>query len=237
MANIYLIRHGQASWGKSNYDQLSTLGAEQSKVLGKHWQHYPTIDLCFTGGMLRHSQTADAFWQGIGQPMPASIHEGLNEFDHLDVLKCYNPNWLNQEAFSAYLRQQENPNQAFVLEFGHALRRWASGDFNDYQETFSAFKRRCVKSVDDIKSQVSMQRQLSSEKQANNIVVFTSGGVIASICAHYWQLPDKQLMLLNQQLVNTSVTKLMFNKDKTTVDVVNNYSHLQLFNHEYITRK
>ncbi len=237
MANIYLIRHGQASWGKSNYDELSELGMKQSKVLGKHWQYMQTPDLCYAGGLLRHSQTAEAFWQGRGLSMSTSIHEGLNEFDHLDVLKCYNPSWHDQTAFNAYLKQQDNPSQAFVIEFTQALKRWANGEYDDYKESFLQFKKRCVKALDDIKSQALMQKQLTNKNQPKNIMVFTSGGVIASICAHYWQLPDRQLMQLNQQLVNTSVTKIMFNKDKTTVDGVNNYSHLQLFNNEYITRK
>ncbi len=35
MATIYLVRHGQASFGKENYDQLSPRGWEQGKILGR----------------------------------------------------------------------------------------------------------------------------------------------------------------------------------------------------------
>jgi broad specificity phosphatase PhoE len=35
MASIYLIRHGQASFGSANYDQLSTLGQRQADVTGE----------------------------------------------------------------------------------------------------------------------------------------------------------------------------------------------------------
>ena len=34
MATIYLVRHGQASFGKENYDQLSPRGWEQGRILG-----------------------------------------------------------------------------------------------------------------------------------------------------------------------------------------------------------
>ncbi len=34
MGQIYLVRHGQASFGSADYDQLSTLGAEQAQMLG-----------------------------------------------------------------------------------------------------------------------------------------------------------------------------------------------------------
>ena len=35
MATIYLVRHGQASFGKENYDQLSPRGWEQGRILGR----------------------------------------------------------------------------------------------------------------------------------------------------------------------------------------------------------
>ncbi len=35
MASLYLIRHGQASFGSDNYDQLSPLGQRQADVSGR----------------------------------------------------------------------------------------------------------------------------------------------------------------------------------------------------------
>ena len=35
MGTIYLVRHGQASFGSDDYDQLSPLGEEQSWHLGQ----------------------------------------------------------------------------------------------------------------------------------------------------------------------------------------------------------
>ncbi|MFT5334978.1 MAG: broad specificity phosphatase PhoE, partial [Halioglobus sp.] len=32
MASIYVIRHGQASFGAANYDKLSDLGCRQAEV-------------------------------------------------------------------------------------------------------------------------------------------------------------------------------------------------------------
>ena len=34
MTTIYLIRHGQASFGQQNYDQLSNKGERQAQLLG-----------------------------------------------------------------------------------------------------------------------------------------------------------------------------------------------------------
>ena len=37
MGTLYLVRHGQASFGADNYDQLSPLGHEQGVRLGRYW--------------------------------------------------------------------------------------------------------------------------------------------------------------------------------------------------------
>ena len=36
MATIYLIRHGQASFGAEDYDKLSELGCRQAQVVGEY---------------------------------------------------------------------------------------------------------------------------------------------------------------------------------------------------------
>ena len=36
MANLFLVRHGQASFGADDYDRLSPTGHEQSRLLGEY---------------------------------------------------------------------------------------------------------------------------------------------------------------------------------------------------------
>ena len=60
MPTIYLIRHAQASFGRSDYDRLSPQGEQQSVVLGKALAERglkPT--LVVAGAMRRHAQTAE----------------------------------------------------------------------------------------------------------------------------------------------------------------------------------
>ena len=42
VADLYLVRHGQASFGAADYDKLSALGERQSALLGAWCTH-----LCF----------------------------------------------------------------------------------------------------------------------------------------------------------------------------------------------
>ena len=58
MGTLYLVRHGQASFGADDYDQLSPLGLQQAQRLGAHWlahgQRFDTVLM----GTLRLKQAA-----------------------------------------------------------------------------------------------------------------------------------------------------------------------------------
>ncbi|MGF6415017.1 histidine phosphatase family protein [Paraburkholderia sp. 32] len=83
MAELHLIRHGQASFGAENYDRLSDIGTRQARWLG---EYFADSKLCFDrvviGTMRRHRQTADAILEGLGSPVvEMTQHAGLNEYD------------------------------------------------------------------------------------------------------------------------------------------------------------
>ena len=39
MAELLIVRHGQASFGAENYDELSPLGVEQAQLAGDYLRH------------------------------------------------------------------------------------------------------------------------------------------------------------------------------------------------------
>ena len=47
MTSIYLVRHGQASFGKKDYDNLSGIGEKQSFLLGEHFKKLKLILIKF----------------------------------------------------------------------------------------------------------------------------------------------------------------------------------------------
>ena len=58
MSTIYMIRHGQASFGQSNYDKLSQKGIRQSHILASDLLSKNIIfDIIFSGTMTRHIET------------------------------------------------------------------------------------------------------------------------------------------------------------------------------------
>ena len=63
---VLAIRHGQASFGSVNYDQLSERGALQSQRLGTWLAHrMPRPQRILIGAMQRHRQTLTASSAGL----------------------------------------------------------------------------------------------------------------------------------------------------------------------------
>ncbi len=59
MTTIYLIRHGQASFGADDYDKLSDLGRRQAEITGHYLRdHGIHIDAAYSGTLLRQRETA-----------------------------------------------------------------------------------------------------------------------------------------------------------------------------------
>jgi broad specificity phosphatase PhoE len=146
MASIYLVRHGQASFGKADYDQLSEKGIKQSRLLGEHWRSLDAPDKYYTGDLLRHGQTHEHFIAGYqGELKPLIIGSGFNEFNHVDLLSCYDPQWGDFAKRSQSIAKLSEPNKFFQSEFSKAMARWTCGaNDNEYKESWPQFKRRCV---------------------------------------------------------------------------------------------
>ena len=110
MATIYLIRHGQASFGKENYDQLSPRGWEQGRVLGRWLAGKVTPNAVFGGNMERHRETVEAIASGYGDALPdMQAVDGFNEFDHTQVVERLRPEWQDRERMARDLAAFPKP--------------------------------------------------------------------------------------------------------------------------------
>ena len=102
MGVVYLVRHGQASFGAADYDQLSELGVTQAKVLGEALRtRLPRADSVVTGTMARHRQTADACLSALGVAVPHQRMAGFNEYDHEEIIVRHIPRYADKGADDA----------------------------------------------------------------------------------------------------------------------------------------
>jgi broad specificity phosphatase PhoE len=220
MGQIFLVRHGQASFGKSNYDQLSDLGYEQARLLGQWYANtHQRFNRVINGGMARHRQTADACMGALPKKLLIEAEwitdEDFAEFDHKQVLLRHCPEFADAAAFKTLLASHVDPPRALEQLFRDAMQRWMEG--GDYTESWPAFRSRCVNAL----------QRLDTDSSKQTTIVFTSGGVIAALMQHLLGLQDRQVMELNWTLANCGVTKLMQRPGQFTLSYLNNYAHLE----------
>lgn len=223
MAVVYLIRHGQASFGKANYDQLSDLGHQQSTRLGFALaERLPMFDQVYLGSMLRHKQTANnclaAFDSSVDQ-VKASVDEGWNEYNHQDILAKYRPEFASHETMRAFLKKQDNPKKAFEYHFNKAMDRWMQGNHeDDYEESWRTFSGRV---------QTAFENVLADTQLSKNVAVFTSGGPISLIAQSLLGVDQLQIMKMNWTLLNCGVTKIVSTNNRVFLSSLNDHSHFE----------
>lgn len=223
MGQIFLVRHGQASFGAADYDQLSDLGYEQSRLLGAWFKQTGlSFDRVVVGGMKRHRQTAEACLGALGAAPTESdwlVDAGLEEYDHVQMLNVARPDLQEKAAMGGYLQQFENPRHAFQRLFEDAMMRWMSGQYDtEYRESWADFRGRCVGAA---------RRVLADTDKSRRAVVFTSGGPISAIAQELFDLSQARTAALNWTVVNSAVTKLLHSPGQLTISYLNAYPHLE----------
>ena len=213
MGVILLVRHGQASWGAADYDQLSKRGVEQSRIVGEVLAARgvrPTRVL--TGSMRRHRQTAEAALASAGWQVDPAVDEGWNEFDHVQMLEVHGPPDGSSPG-------QQLSRQEFDAWFDAATERWTSGGFDEeYDEPFHGFTTRV---------EAALRRTASGLGSGDTAVVFTSGGPISWVAATLLGGGVDAWMRLNPVTVNASMAKVVVGSRGTTLVSLNEHGHLE----------
>jgi len=223
MGEIYLVRHGQASFGAADYDQLSPLGEEQSRILGRwHASQGLPIDGVALGGLKRHRQTAEAWAaQMPDAPDPSlwTIDPGFDEYDHREMLMRAHPEARDEAGLKRWLAESAPSRGAFQEIFAAAMARWMSGLHDgDYRESWPRFHGRCIGALEALVAHAGSSKRL---------MVFTSGGTISAIVQSLLDLPPARVAELNWSLVNAGVTKLFYQGRRLSLSSLNNYSHFE----------
>jgi len=218
MAVIYLIRHGQASFAKENYDQLSDLGIKQSVVLGEALKTRNSDPSLIVGGsMKRHHDTFRHCIQIHGTPVGYKEDIRFNEYNYSELIAKHNPKLNSFEELVKYISSQEQPMRALQQLLNDAIQDWMQ-ETHEYAVSWRQFRLRAWGALNNFSSVLSKQDQ---------VWVFTSGGVIASIILNLLELRDSQFMELQARIVNTSITKIMVGSRGLSLGTYNESGHLE----------
>lgn len=236
MSTIHFVRHGQASFGRSNYDELSELGEEQARLAGEAFlERGVRPDLMVTGSLQRQQVTGSRIWQTAGWDALVEIDPGWNEYDHDAIIAAYKPAFANKALLRAEMARHLHPRQWFQDMFVEATLRWCSGEHDeDYEETFAQFCDRITLALGRITTRL---------EQGQNAVVVTSGGpmswVAASLLTAQVRPTPGQTSLthrrpegavatwvnLTQVTVNTAITTVLSGRTLTAL-TINEHAHL-----------
>lgn len=222
MGSIFLIRHGQASFGAADYDVLSDLGRHQARILGEHFREFGIgFDRCFSGSLKRQQDTASIAMEAAGIVSPLHVDEGFNELDAEGVLRNLLPCILPEEpAALEILRNGAVDRAAFQRVFAKLIGCWIDGRHPTGEvQSWPAF-------VAQVKG--ALARVVSSAADDERIAVFTSGGTITALLHLLTEMPAHRAFEMNWQIMNTSLTQLKFRRGEVTLASFNSSAHLQL---------
>lgn len=211
MGSLYLVRHGQASFGADDYDQLSALGAVQCRLLGEHLaRHGLHFDRVLTGRLKRHRQSLDALRAGFGRPLPdAETLAGLDEYDSEAVVRAIHPGELPRA------RTPEQARQHFRL-LREGLLAWMEGRVQPQGMPSHAEFRA---GVADALAQARAQHQ-------GRVLVVSSGGPISTAVGLVLDAPAGSVVDLNMRLRNSALCELVASASRHSLLSFNTLPHL-----------
>lgn len=204
MGTLYLIRHGQASYGEADYDKLSERGQVQARAVGR-WLAGKKLDALYSGPLRRQVQTAElaaAEAAGAGATLPDrhTLLE-LAEYPAFEMLQHLVPRLVQEDAKFAQLKTAPTP-RLLDEAFHTILAKWASDEWwVDGVERVSAFVARVREGL---------TRVLASAGSGAKIACITSAGPIGVAVGLTFGIPESRMVRTSIVIRNASVTELRF---------------------------
>lgn len=221
MSTIYLVRHGQASFGSDNYDQLSKTGREQVRLLGNFLAEAgDRFDHIYTGGLQRQRETADLIAAALGTSAPPiTVDPAFEEYDSDIMLKQFAASQTSQELDAAGWPGERHNRRKFQLFLERAALAWVEARIEaPGMLPWKSFHGRIVDGLNRI---------MLKEGRSRTLIISTSGGVIGTAVAHVLGLSNHMSIELNWAVHNASITRLIYSADKVSLSMFNALPHLE----------
>jgi broad specificity phosphatase PhoE len=232
MAQLTVVRHGQASFLSDNYDKLSALGEEQARRLAGYWiEHGVRFDVVAYGPRERQIRTGEIIREiferrGLGWPEPVSIAE-FDEYPAEPVVKTFAPglaakyaDFAEWAAIYANGGEEAARRRALDLIVRETTRKWMEGEVGDAEQvgTWDEF-------VSRVRSGVEMLRQRTPK--SGRSAVFTSGGPSAVTAGIALDLTPAKVFDLVWMKRNAAVSEYVFSGERFSLSVFNSTPHLE----------
>jgi broad specificity phosphatase PhoE len=216
MGSLFLVRHGQASLGAANYDQLSAVGERQCELLGAHFAARGiAFDVAFTGSLVRHAQSLAAIQRGMGSALVPEVWPGLNEYQPEAVIRAVNPAPLVPPSSPEAIRHHFR-----LLRQG--LLAWMQGEARpEGHPAYGEFQAGVLAAL-----------EAAAKPRPQRVLVVSSGGPISSAVGHWLSAAPAGIVELNLRLRNSAVCELVPSARGWSLLSFNSLSHLETPGHE-----
>jgi broad specificity phosphatase PhoE len=211
MGTLYLVRHGQASFGAADYDQLSPLGQQQSLRLGQWFRERGMhFDAVLTGTLRRHAQTVAGIGVGMQVQHDPLALPGLNEYDGEALVRAIHPGPIPAAA---------GPEQR-RLHFGllrQGLQQWMAGTMQPAgMPAHADFVAGVVHALDHVRTR----------HADDTVLVVSSGGPIATAIGHVLGLDSEAVIELNLHIRNSALSEFKVGARRHSLITFNTLPHL-----------
>ncbi len=210
MGTLYLVRHGQASFGADDYDVLSPLGHKQALRLGEYFKTRGiTFDAAMTGTLQRQISTFEGICKGMGSPIEVLQWPGLNEYDSHAVIATVYPGKLEKPDSPEQYRHHFR-----LLKDG--LKQWMDGVVSPHDmPSYSDFVRGVTSALDHVR-----------KAHDGKVLLVSSGGPISTAVGHILGCSPEATIELNLRIRNASVTEFAFTPKRHMLVTYNTLPHL-----------
>lgn len=226
MGILYFIRHGQASFGQKNYDQLSPAGIQQARILGEYLADIRFVfHEAYCGSMERQEHTAREVMAGFssaGLAFPTLVMQSaFDEYDAFAVWKNQTQIMVQEKILQVDdIARTRTDKRKFQRLFEQVMMRWISGNHDTPGNvSWKDFTDRVMDGIAALTTRNGSGR---------HIAVFTSGGPVSIAMQLALGLSDSKTMEISWQVMNASVSRFFFNSRGIFLAGFNDISHLTL---------
>lgn len=200
MGALYLIRHGQASYGEADYDRLSDRGQAQARAIGG-WLARTPLDALYAGPHRRQQQTAALARQAAETAVEHVTLPAFAEYPAFEMLTHLGPRLA--AADPKFTALQSAPTPRLLDEaFRTVLTKWASDEWVvDGVERVGAFVERVRDGLEQV---------IRGAGAGARIGCVTSAGPIGVAVGLAFGIAAERMVRTSVVVRNASITRLEF---------------------------
>jgi broad specificity phosphatase PhoE len=210
VGTLYLVRHGQASFGADDYDRLSELGRRQCVRLGEWFRAKGIVfEAALVGTLRRQVDSLQGIAEGARWQAEPLSWPGLNEYDSEALIRTVHAGPLAAPASADEVRRHFR-----LLRDG--LGRWMDASAQpEGMPSYADFAAGVAGALDHVRS-----------NHADHVLLVASGGPIATAVGQVLGMAPAATIELNLRLRNSAVTEFVFTPKRHALLSFNTLPHL-----------